>query len=106
MIKCFQEDYEACLIQLEFPLGHRRIIRTTNLIERSFVEEKRRTKIIPQHQNEKGAMKLVFGVLLRASQNWQRITMKELDLVMLRNIRQTIVPEIELEEKLSYEWAA
>jgi hypothetical protein len=32
--------------------------------------------------------------------------MKELDLVMLRNIRQTIVPEIELEEKLSYEWAA
>jgi transposase-like protein len=69
-------------------------------------EEKRRTKIIPQHQNEKGAMKLVFGVLLRASQNWQRITMKELDLVMLRNIRQTIVPEIELEEKLSYEWAA
>jgi putative transposase len=103
---CFQEDYDACLIQLEFPLGHRRIIRTTNLIERSFVEEKRRTKIIPQHQNEKGAMKLVFGVLLRASQNWQRITMKELDLVMLRNIRKTIVPEIELEEKLSYEWAA
>jgi putative transposase len=40
MIKCFQEDYEACLIQLEFPLGHLRIIRTTNLIERSFVEEK------------------------------------------------------------------
>lgn len=64
MIKCFQADLEACLAHLMFPAGHRRYIRTTNLIERAFVEQKRRTKVIPNHINEKGAIKLVYGEVL------------------------------------------
>jgi putative transposase len=109
LIRCFTEDLDSCLTQLEFPIGHRRIIRTTNLIERAFVEEKRRTKIIPQHQHEKGAMKLVFGVLIRASYHWQRINISELDLTILKNIRKTmgIKNKIEQnEEKISYIVAA
>lgn len=109
LIRCFTEDLDACLTQLEFPIGHRRMIRTTNLIERAFVEEKRRTKIIPQHQNEKGAMKLVFGVLIRASYHWRRINMSQLDLTILKNIRKTIVSDLENEKnetKISYIVAA
>lgn len=44
MTKYFQADLQACLAHLEFPAGHRRYIRTTNLIERAFVVQKRRTK--------------------------------------------------------------
>ena len=32
--KCFLEDFEACTAHLRFPLRHRKVIRTTNLLER------------------------------------------------------------------------
>jgi transposase-like protein len=41
---CLQDDFEACIAHLRFPLGHRRAIRTTNLLERLFGEERRRTR--------------------------------------------------------------
>jgi transposase-like protein len=45
-VACFMDDFEACIAYLRFPVTHRRAIRTTNL-ERLFVEERRRLKIIP-----------------------------------------------------------
>ena len=106
MIKCFIEDLDACLTHLQFPAGHRRSIRTTNLIERAFVEEKRRTKIIPEHAHEKGAIGLVFAVLIRASEKWYRVNMTELDLKMLKKIRQIICPEDKENEYISYRLSA
>ncbi|MBD3225690.1 MAG: IS256 family transposase [Caldithrix sp.] len=106
MVNSFQEDMDACLTQLDFPVGHRKVIRTTNLIERAFVEEKRRTKIIPAHYNEKGAIKLVYGVLIRASNKWQRVAMSELDLTILKNIRKTILGKENDDKYLSYDVAA
>jgi len=32
-IKCFQEDLESCLAHIDFPAGHHKFIRTTNLLE-------------------------------------------------------------------------
>jgi putative transposase len=40
------DDFEACIAHLRLPATHRRAIRTTNLLERLFVEERRRLKII------------------------------------------------------------
>ena len=87
VIKCFQDDLESCLNFMEFPSGHHRYIRTTNLIERAFLEQKRRTKIIPQFMNEKSCLKLIYATLIRVSQKWRRISMSELDLVLLKNLR-------------------
>lgn len=106
MVKCFTDDLPACLTHLEYPEGHRRSIRTTNLIERAFVEEKRRTKIIPQHAHEKGAIGLVFSVLIRASESWQRVKMKEFDLEILRNIKKLICPESVENGYISYNLVA
>lgn len=109
MIKCFQTDLEACLAHLDFPAGHRRYIRTTNLIERAFVEQKRRTKVIPTHINEKGAMKLVYGSLIRASRSWQRVGMSSLELTQLKHLRKTMVPQEEMNtegNQISYRLAA
>jgi putative transposase len=106
MIKSFNEDIEACLTHFKFPEEHRHFIRTTNLIERAFVEEKRRTKVFPQHQSEKALTGLVYAVLWRASKKWYRIPMSETDLVILKNIRKLIAPK-DIESKLvSYELAA
>ena len=49
------EDLEALLNHLRVLWCHRKHVRTTNLIERSFVEERRRTKTIPRFFNEKAA---------------------------------------------------
>jgi transposase-like protein len=46
-VACFTDDFEACIAYLRFPVTHRRVIRTTNLPERLFVEERRRLKIVP-----------------------------------------------------------
>jgi transposase-like protein len=102
----FSEDLDACLVHLKYPAGHRKFIRTTNLLERSFEEEKRRTKVIPQHVHEKGALSLVFAVLWRASQRWQRVTMTSLELAQLRQIRHLICPHDNETEFLSYRLAA
>jgi hypothetical protein len=50
---------------LRFPVTHRRAIRTTNLLERLFVEERRRLKIIPNAFGERAVLKLMFGALIQ-----------------------------------------
>jgi putative transposase len=52
-VTCFMNDFEACIAHLRFPVTHRRAIRTTNLLERLFVEERRRLKIIPNAFGER-----------------------------------------------------
>jgi putative transposase len=52
-LACLQDDFEACIAHLRFPLAHRRAIRTTNLLERLFGEERRRTKVIPHAFGER-----------------------------------------------------
>jgi transposase-like protein len=45
---CLADDLEASLSHLRVPARHRINVRTTNLLERSFEEERRRTKVIPR----------------------------------------------------------
>jgi putative transposase len=101
-VQCFSDDLEACLTHLKYPEGHRRYIRTTNMLERTFEEQKRRTKILPQHQHERGALGLVFGVLHRASQRWTRVTMTPLELAQLKAIRDLIYPRTHEPQYISY----
>lgn len=93
MTNRYKDDLGACLTHLKYPSGHRKHIRTTNTIERAFVEEKRRTKIILQRAHKKGAIGLVFWVLIRASNSWRKVSMKELDLVQLENLKILICPD-------------
>ncbi|HXF71474.1 MAG TPA: IS256 family transposase [Actinomycetota bacterium] len=87
---CFADDLEASLAHLRLPLRHRVICRTTNLIERSFEEERRRTKVIPRFGDERQAMKLVFAVLIRAAERWARVPMSELERAQLALLRQEL----------------
>ena len=45
---CFADDREARLAIHRVPVRHRIRVRTTNLAERSFAEERRPTKVIPR----------------------------------------------------------
>lgn len=86
-VRCFSEDLEASLAHLRVPVRHRINVRTTNLLERSFVEERRRTKVIPRFHEERSAMKLVFATLIRASERWSRVSISELESKQLKVLR-------------------
>lgn len=89
-MRSFSDDLQASLAHLRVPVRHRRCIRTTNLIERSFVEERRRTKTLPYFITEKSCLKLVFATLWRASIRWQRIRISELEQKQLAVLAKTL----------------
>jgi putative transposase len=72
-VKCFLDDFEACIAHLRFPIAHRRVIRTTNLLERLFGEERRRMKIVANAFGERAVLKLMYAALIRASEGWRGI---------------------------------
>jgi transposase-like protein len=87
-MKSFTNDLEACWSYMRCPTVHHKRIRTTNLLERAFVEQKRRTKIIPGFWTEKSCLKLVFATLWQASQRWRGVRMSEFE----HNIHPSITP--------------
>jgi transposase-like protein len=89
-VACLDDDFEACIAQLRFPLGHRRAIRTTNLLERLFGEERRRTKVIPHAFGERAVLKLMYAALIRAAERWRGIRITEFEQRQLRAIREEI----------------
>ena len=86
-VKSFDDDLDACLAHLECPITHRRHITSTNLAERSFLEEKRRSKVIPRFFDEKSGLKLVFASLMRASQGWRKIKFTFHDQIKIMELR-------------------
>lgn len=84
---CFLDDFEACIAHLHMPIAHRRAIRTTNLLERLFGEERRRTKVIPHAFGERAVLKLMYAALLRASAGWRRLLVSEFELRQLEELR-------------------
>jgi len=86
-VACLDDDFEACIAHLKFPLAHRRAIRTTNLLERLFGEERRRTKVIPHAFGERAVLKLMYAALIRAAERWRGIRMTEFEQRQLRAIR-------------------
>ena len=54
--------------------------------ERSFVEERRRTKVIPGSPT-KAAMKLVFATMIRAADRWRRVSISDLERHQLTLLR-------------------
>ena len=86
-VACLNDDFEACIAHLRFPLGHRRAIRTTNLLERLFGEERRRTKVIPHAFGERAVLKLMYAALIRAAERWRGIKISEFEQRQLKAVR-------------------
>ncbi len=86
-VACLDDDFEACIAHLKFPLAHRRAIRTTNLLERLFGEERRRTKVIPHAFGERAVLKLMYAALIRAAERWRGLKMTEFEQRQLKAIR-------------------
>ena len=89
-VSSFTDDLEASLNHLKLPVVHHKFVRTTNLIERSFGEEKRRSKVIPRFFNEKSALKLAFATLWRTSQRWRKVRFTEIEQKLVLELRKKL----------------
>ncbi len=92
-VACFGDDLEACIAHLRLPVTHRRATRTTNPLERLFVEERRRLKIIPNGFGEKAVLKLMFAALIRAADRWRGLRFREFELRQIAVVRQELDAE-------------
>jgi putative transposase len=61
--RCLADDLDALVVHLRYPLRHRERWRSTNLLERSLGEVKRRTKVIGRFPGESSCLTLVWAVL-------------------------------------------
>src|SRR5438067_5663768 len=61
--RCLSDDLDALVVHLRYPLRHRRRWRSTNLLERSLGEVKRRTKVMGRFPGESSCLTLVWAVL-------------------------------------------
>ena len=87
LVKCFTDDFEACIAHLRFPLRHRKVIRTTNLLERLFLEARRRSKVVPHAFGERPVLKLLYAAVIRAADRWRGLAIGEFEQRQLRAIR-------------------
>lgn len=74
-MKCLEETLEETLVVLKLPPAHHKRLRTSNMLERTFGEKKRRTKVIPHFFTENAALKLSYATMLAVSNKWRGLAM-------------------------------
>jgi transposase-like protein len=84
-VECLTEDIESCLTYYKYPYQHWLRIRTTNVVERSFKEVKRRVKGIGRFQNEERALTMVYWQLNELK--WNGVIMNKEAKAILAKIR-------------------
>ena len=99
-VACFLDDFEACIAHLRLPVTHRRATRTTNLLERLFVEERRRLKIIPNAFGEKAVLKLMFAAMTRAAERWRDVKITDFERRQMAALRAELDQEYEAQNGL------
>jgi putative transposase len=90
LCRCVLDDAEASLNHLTVPQRHQQYVRTSNLVERAFVEERRRTKVIPHLWGEGSVVMLVYGVLIRVSERWGKKCFSEFEQQQIRSLRERL----------------
>jgi len=100
-VACITDDLASLLSHLRFPKDHWLRIRHTNLIERTFGESKRRTKVIGRLPGEHSCLSLVWAVLDRASRGWRGVRQTPASVRLLQQIRHELLGQNKVEEVMS-----
>jgi putative transposase len=86
---CLADDLDALLVHLKYPLRHRRNWRSTNLLERSLGEVRRRTKVIGRFPGETSCLSLCWAVLDLIITQSTRVVFTDLERQALQRLRDT-----------------
>ena len=83
------------LTYLRFPIAHRRVTRTTKLLEPLFGDERRRMKIVANTFGERAVRKRMCAALIRASESWRGIQLKSFEAKQLEAVGAALASEHE-----------
>ena len=86
-VACLTSTLPELTVHLRFPAEHWQRIRHTNLLERTFGETRRRTKVIGRLPGERSCLRLVWAVLDRASKGWRGLTYTPAATRLLQDLR-------------------
>jgi len=70
-VKCLEKDMEYMLRYFDFPKAHRKKIRTTNAIERSFREVRRRVRTMSCFNNAASCDRIIFAIFNHLNKHWK-----------------------------------
>ena len=73
-VKCLEYDFDRLIPVFTFPRDIRKMIRTTNVIERCFREVRRRLKVMGYFQNSKSSDRIVYALFAYFNSKWKRNT--------------------------------
>jgi putative transposase len=90
-VACLTSTLGELTAHLRLPREHWQRIRHTNLLERTFGETRRRTKVIGRLPGERSCLKLVWAVLDRASRGWRGLTYTPAATRLLQDLRRDLL---------------
>lgn len=70
-VKCIEKDLEELLNFYGCPKEHWKKVRTTNVIERTFREVRKRIRIINMFVNVKSCDKIIYAVVISQNKKWE-----------------------------------
>ena len=76
-VHCLEKDLEEMLNFFECPKEHRIKVRTTNAIERSFREVRRRTRVMSCFSNPASSERIIFAIFTHLNNNWKDKPLKQ-----------------------------
>lgn len=71
VVQCLKKDFENCIAHKNHPYRRWSHIRTTNLIERTFKEFRRRVKVMETFPNEASCIRIMFSLAKLQNENWE-----------------------------------
>jgi len=75
-VNCLEKDFDKLIPAFGFPQEIRKMIRTTNVIERCFREVRRRLKVMGYFQNSKSCDRIIYAIFNYFNIKWTRNTEK------------------------------
>lgn len=76
-VNCLEADLDELVTFLKCPVAHRRKVRTTNAIERSFREIRRRIRPMSCFQNGDSVDRIIYGVITHLNKSWEAKSLNE-----------------------------
>jgi transposase-like protein len=70
-VACLEQDLEELLSFFDCPVEHRIKVRTTNAIERSFREVRRRTNVFSCFSNTASTDRIIYAIFTHLNQGWK-----------------------------------
>jgi putative transposase len=69
-VDCLEKDLDALLCCMDYPIHQRSKLRTTNAIERAFVEVRRRTRPMSAFTNDASCERITYALVAHLNAQW------------------------------------